>query len=443
MNEKLEISPKPSALLKFALPTIIGQVFSNIYSIIDGLFVTNLIGTDALSAVNIVMPFLMIITALGFMVGTGGSAYISRQIGEGKQREARENFSMLMIFCVGICAVFSVAGIVFRTPVLRLLGADELLYPLCEQYAVPLFAIIPFAAFSILFQMFFVTEGRPSLGMSVSVLGGVTNIFLDYLFLKHFKMGISGAALATGIGYAIPSVIGLWYFVIRRRGSLYFVKPRFRIRVLFQMAGNGASEMVNMISGSISTIVINNIVMGLAGSDGVAAVTIIFYVQALLSSIFTGYSAGVAPLTAYRFGQSDDEKLAQMHRINKRLIILSALTATILCYALAEPLISIFSNNNIEVAGMAVTGMYIFAPGLVFMGINMYASSFFTALSDGKTSAILSFFRTLVFTVVLLLILPPILRLTGMWIALPLAEILSTFMTIYYFKAKKGVYHYG
>lgn len=443
MNEKLEISPKPSALLKFALPTMIGEVFTNIYSIVDGLFVTNLIGTDALSVVNIVMPFLMIITALGFMVGAGGSAYISRQIGEGKQHEARENFSMLMIFCVGICAVFSVLGIAFRKPVLHLLGADDFLYPLCEQYAVPLFSIIPFAAFSILFQMFFVTEGRPALGMSVSVLGGVTNIFLDYLFLKHFEMGISGAALATGIGYAVPSVIGLYYFVIRRRGILCFVKPKFRIKALLKMAGNGSSEMVNMISGSITTIVINNVVMRLAGSDGVAAVTIIFYVQSLLSSMFTGYSAGIAPLTSYRFGQRDDEKLAQMHRINKRTIISAALIATALCYALAKPLISIFSSKNIEVAQMAVSGMYIFAPGLVFMGLNMYASSFFTALNDSKTSAILSFFRTLIFTVALLLILPPILKLTGMWIALPLAEILAAVMSVYYLKSKKGVYHYG
>lgn len=443
MNEKLEIYPKLSALLKFALPTIIGEVFMNIYSIIDGIFVTNLVGTDALSAVNIVMPFLMIITALGFMVGSGGSAFISKQIGEGKQREARENFSMLIIFCVGICAVFSVLGIVFRKPVLRLLGADDFLYPLCEQYAVPLFAIIPFAAFSILFQMFFVTEGRPALGMSVSVMGGVTNIFLDYLFLKQFEMGISGAAIATGIGYAVPSVIGLYYFSIRRRGVLCIVKPKFRIKILLKMAGNGASEMVNMISGSISTIVINNIVMGLAGSDGVAAVTIIFYVQMLFASIFTGYSAGVAPLTAYRFGQRDDEKLAKMHRINKRLIISAALVATVLCYVLARPLISVFSSGNTDVAEMAVTGMYIFAPGLVFMGLNMYASSFFTALNDGKTSAILSFFRTLIFTVALLLILPPIFKLTGMWIALPLAEVFAVMMTAYYFKTKKGDYHYG
>ena len=442
MEDSLNVAPSCVSLIKFALPTIAGSILSNIYSIVDGLFVSNILGTDALSAVNIILPFLTIVVAVSYMVGIGGSALIATQLGEGKKKEARENFSMLTVFCVGNCALFAFLGIIFHRQIIYFLGANDILYPLCEQYAVPLFLAIPFEAFTVIFQTFFVTEGKPFLGMCIAVLGGLSNIALDYLFLNKFALGIAGAALATGIGYAIPSVIGFYYFLFWRHGVLYYVYPVFRFEVLLHMASNGISEMVSMLSGSAVFIAINNLIIRLAGSDGIAAMTIILYMQSLLASLFSGYSMGVGPIISFRYGQQDYKSLKATHLSNIYIISVSAIVAIIVGLFFANPLVSIFVHGDSVVKEKAVNGLHIFTGAFLFLGYNMYASSFFTALNDARTSAILSFFRTLGFSLPLLFILSAFWGLTGIWIAEPLAEFLSFLMSVAYWIRKSNAYHY-
>ena len=442
MEESLDIRPSSISLIKFALPTIAGSILSNLYSVVDGIFVSGILGTDALSAVNLIMPFLTIMIAVSYMVATGGSAFIACQLGEGKVEEARENFSMLTIVCVGMCVLFILLGIFLRRPIIYFLGADAALYSLCEQYALPLFLSIPFQAFAVIFQMFFVTEGKPTLGMYCSFLGGLANIILDYVFLKLLPLGIAGASLASGIGYSIPSVIGFHYFLIQRKGVLRIVLPIFRFRVLLYMAMNGVSEMVGMLSGSAIFIVMNNMVMRLVGSDGEAAITIILYVHSLLTSLFAGYSMGVAPVISFRYGQKDYEKLKHTHIINLYIISATALLSVALGLLLSKPIVGVFAHENQAVKDMAVKGFYICAAAFPLLGYNVYASSFFTALNDAKTSAILSFCRTVVFFLPLLFILTLKFGLTGLWAATPLSEFCSFLISLMYWIRKQKAYQY-
>ena len=443
MQQSISAKITLASLLAFTLPTIIANVFMSIYTTVDGIFVANLVGTQALSAVNIVMPFLMVTIAIGTMLGTGGSALVAKKLGEGKTEAARRNFSLLVIVCFVTSALLSALGLLFKEPVLTLLGADESIYYYCEAYASPLFVIIPFAMLGIVFQMFFIADGKPHYGMAFSIAGGLMNILLDYLLIAKAGMGIRGAAIATGIGYAFPAVIGLFYFTFKRTGNLYFVKPRPDKTVILKAGANGSSEMVTMLSTSIVTIAMNNIMIRLAGADGVSAITILLYAQTLLSSVYMGYATGIAPITSFNFGKGDTDNLKKIHRISLRTIAAASVITFLASFFLAKPIIQVFARAGTSVYNMAMNGFLIFAVGFLFMGFNVYSSSMFTALNNGKVSAILSFFRTLVFLLAALLIFPAVWNVTGVWIAMPAAEALSILMTIYYFRKMGPVYNYA
>lgn len=443
MQQSISAKITLASLLAFTLPTIIANVFMSIYTTVDGIFVANLVGTQALSAVNIVMPFLMVTIAIGTMLGTGGSALVAKKLGEGKTEEARRNFSLLVIVCFVTSALLSALGLLFKEPVLTLLGADESIYYYCEAYASPLFVIIPFAMLGIVFQMFFIADGKPHYGMAFSIAGGLMNILLDYLLIAKAGMGIRGAAIATGIGYAFPAVIGLFYFTFKRTGNLYFVKPRLDKTVILKAGANGSSEMVTMLSTSIVTIAMNNIMIRLAGADGVSAITILLYAQTLLSSVYMGYATGIAPITSFNFGKGDTDNLKKIHRISLRTIAAASVITFLASFFLAKPIIQVFARAGTSVYNMAMNGFLIFAVGFLFMGFNVYSSSMFTALNNGKVSAILSFFRTLVFLLAALLIFPAVWNVTGVWIAMPAAEALSILMTFYYFRKMGPVYNYA
>lgn len=443
MQQSISAKITLASLLAFTLPTIIANVFMSIYTTVDGIFVANLVGTQALSAVNIVMPFLMVTIAIGTMLGTGGSALVAKKLGEGKTEEARRNFSLLVIVCFVTSALLSALGLLFKEPVLTLLGADESIYYYCEAYASPLFVIIPFAMLGIVFQMFFIADGKPHYGMAFSIAGGLMNILLDYLLIAKAGMGIRGAAIATGIGYAFPAIIGLFYFTFKRTGNLYFVKPRLDKAVILKAGANGSSEMVTMLSTSIVTIAMNNIMIRLAGADGVSAITILLYAQTLLSSVYMGYATGIAPITSFNFGKGDTDNLKKIHRISLRTIAAASVITFLASFFLAKPIIQVFARAGTSVYNMAMNGFLIFAVGFLFMGFNVYSSSMFTALNNGKVSAILSFFRTLVFLLAALLIFPAVWNVTGVWIAMPAAEALSILMTIYYFRKMGPVYNYA
>ena len=431
----MNISAK--ALIIYALPTMIANVFMSLYSTVDGVFVSNIVGTDALSAVNIVMPYVMVVLAFGIMTGTGGSALVSAQMGEGKGREARENFSFLCCTCFVFCCVIAVLSFAFRRPLLVLLGANDAVFGYCMRYATPLFFFAPFAFLGMAIQSFFIAAGKPLPGMAFSVAGGAVNIFLDWLLIAKLGMDLQGAALATGIGYSVPGVLGLVYFAVCRKGTLYFVRPRFSISVLLKTAVNGSSEMVAVMASGITTVMMNNIVMKLVGEDGVAAISILVYTMSLLTSVYMGYSMGVAPLTSYNHGAGNTANLKKANKINLIFIAVLGVSMYVLGLLLKNPMISVFAVKGSEVYSMATEGYTVFLLSYLYMGFNMYSSSFFTALGDGKTSAVISFCRGLVFLSLTLYIMSALFGLHGLWAAMPVAELMGLALSIYFMIKRK------
>lgn len=430
-------------LARFSLPTIASMIFMSIYSTVDGLFVSRLIGTDALSAVTLIMPIVMISLAFGSMIGTGGNALIAKKIGEGKEQEARQNFSLLLLVTLVISIFMSIIGLSFLEPILRLLGAEGDLFNLSRQYAIPLLILFPLSMFGMVFQIAFITVGKAHLGFVVSVLGGITNIVLDYLLIAVFDMGVAGAAIATSIGYSIPSLVGLIYFLLNRNGSLFIAKPRFDIWVILKSCSNGASEMVTSLSAGVTSLLFNVILLHMIGSDGVAAMAVIMYAQALLSAAFLGYSFGISPIISYNYGKQDVDRLKKIYNISLKSILSVSIFTFVISLLLANPLVSIFLGEGTPAYYMATKGFRIFSLSYLFMGINIFSSAMFTALNNGKVSAILSFFRTMIFIVISLMTLPFVLGINGIWLALPIAEFMSICMATYYLRKMKPIYQYA
>lgn len=441
-ENSLDIKVSSASLLKYALPTILSNIFMNIYSIVDQLFVSNLLGTDALSAVSIAWPLLTIALAVGVMISTGGCALVSSQMGEGEEEKARENFSFFVVFCIVVSAVFCAAGIVFRRPILYAMGADDALYSMCESYAVPIFLLIPFAMVGMVLQMFFVAAGKPGLGFGLSIAGGITNIVLDYVLIAVVPLGIAGAAYATAAGYLLQAVIGAVFFLVNRKGALWFVRPRFDGSALLKACSNGMSEMVGMLAVTVTMVAMNVILMRIVGADGVAAAAIILSAQTVLSAAYAGYIQGIAPVISYHSGAGHSEELGKLYRAALKTIAVMSVITFAVSFPLARPIARLFANGSDAVMTMAVRGIFIFAAAFLLMGFNIFASGFFTALNDGRTSAILSLFRTLVFLIIPLLILPWILGTDGVWLSMPAAEVMSIALSVYYFKSKKRIYHY-
>lgn len=425
-------------LLRFAFPTIIATVFMNIYSVVDGIFVARLVSTDALSAVNIVSPLISIVSGIGMMFGSGGNALIARKIGEGKEKEAREDFSMLLLTAFVFSVSLAIIGFLFLSPICRVLGSDEALLGYCSEYMFPVLIAIPFTVFGSVFHMSFITVGKAGFGLMLSVLGGVLNIVLDWLFIAVFGMGLSGAAIATSIGYVASSLIGLVWFAIKRDQVLHLVRPKWRTSTLWKSCMNGSSEMVSVLAFSVVSILFNNILMRLAGSDGVAALTIILYTQGLFSALFRGYSMGISPVVSYNLGKQDKDRLSGLFSISMKTIGATTLVVVAASYLLGGSVVSIFSGNSPTVYDMSLHGFRIVAASYLMLGTNIFSSAWFTALNDGKTSAILSFCRTIVFLVLPVLILPRFFKLDGVWLSMAAGETMSLVMTVYYFLKHKN-----
>lgn len=443
MENKLNLKITAGSLLKYALPTIIGMIFMSVYSMTDGIFVARLINTSALSAVNIVLPLIMVSVALGTMIATGGSAIIARKMGEGKEQEARENFSLLTVAVIVIGVILSALGLLFIDPIIRFLGANDAVYQYCYDYAFTSLLLFPFGMFAMLFQVFFITAGKAMLGMAVTMIGGVVTVSLDYICIAVLNMGIAGAAVSTGVGYAVPGLIGFFYFLLNRKGTLYLVKPKMDKTVLIKTCTNGSSEMVTNLSQSVITILFNNILIQMAGQDGVASITIILYAQGLLNSAFLGYSTGIAPIISYNFGRQDSGQLKKTYTISKLVIGIASFGVFALALVFASPLVAVFSPVGTAVYALAVRGFRLFSLSFLFMGFSIFGSAMFTALSNGRVSAIISFMRALVFVVISVLLLPMVLELDGVWLAIPLAELLGLAVTLYYTRKLRGTYRYA
>lgn len=430
------------SLLKFAFPTIVMMVFVSLYTIIDGIFVSRLLGSNALSAVNIVYPVISLVIAFGIMIASGGSAIVAKQFGEKREREACINFSFLTVVGIVFGGLILLFGIIFLEPICRVLGATDLLLEYCEEYLKTLLYFAPISILQMIFQTFFVTAGKPGLGLILTSVGGITNMVLDYVLIKPMQMGIVGAALATGLGQTVVVLGGIVYFLFFRKG-LKFVLPKFHGRVLLQSCSNGASEMVSNLSTAVVTFLFNLIMLKLAGEDGVAAITIVLYGQFLFTSMYLGFSMGVAPVFSYHYGDQNEDQLKRLFRICTRFIVISSVVITVAALCFASAIVGIFVLKGSHTYELALRGFLLFSINYIFAGVNIFASSMFTAFSNGKISAVISFFRTFILIVISVLLLPMILGVDGVWLSIPIAELLTIVISIWYFYTQKDRYHYG
>lgn len=429
-------------LLQFAFPTIIMMMISSLYTIVDSIFVSRVVGSDALSAINIVFPVISIMIGLAVMLGSGGSAIIARKLGRKQPYEANSNFTFIVIVGVICGGVATVAGILFIKPIIYGLGSSEILYTYCYEYLrIILFFAIPYIL-QLLFQAFFVTAGKPGLGLTLTITAGIVNVILDYVFMVVFNLGIKGAAIATGIGMLIPSIVGTIYF-IRNIASLHFVKPSWDLKVLKESCLNGSSEMVSNLSVAVTTFLFNIILMKYLGEDGVAAVTIMFYIQFLLTAIFMGFSLGVAPVISYNYGAKNKKQLSRIYNICKKFILVFSVLIYLISTIFASQLVTIFTSKGTTVHAIAQHGFKLFSISFLFAGINIFSSAFFTALSNGRVSAIISFMRTFVFIVLSLLVFPNWFSVDGIWIAIPFAEIMTMILSIVFLTREKEYYGFS
>jgi len=441
MQNELSRDFNLSSLLKFAFPTMSMLVFVSTYTIIDGIFVSRFVGTTALSAMNIVFPLISVIMGIGLMLGTGGSAIIGRRMGEGKDEEARNYFSLITLFTLALGIVLSVSCFVLIEPLSRFLGADDTLLPYCIDYGRILMAFYPISVLQVLFQTFFVTAGKPKLGLILNMISGIANIVFDYLFIITFDMGIAGAAWGTALSFVIGGIPPLIYFM-KPQGTLYFVKPKWNGRVIRHTLFNGSSEMVTSSAMAVTTFLFNISMMRLLGEDGVAAITISLYAQFLFSSAYMGFAGGVAPIFSYVFGNRNQKRLKKLFLMCTKTIVLSSIFIAVFSFAIAVPTVSIFTDRTTATYALTLDGYRIFAWNFLFAGINIFASSFFTALSNGKISAFISFARTFVFVTASILILPNFLGITGIWLAIPVAEAVTAVLSIGLLLLFRKEYHY-
>lgn len=433
MENKLAGKYNFISLFKFSFPTIVMMVFMSLYTMVDGIFVSRLVGTDALAAVNIVYPIVSIVIAVGVMLGTGGSAIVALKMGEGKTEQAKQDFTMITLAGVGAGLVIMVIGLIFLEPILHFLGASEAMFELCRQYGFLLLIFTIPAILQMLFQLFFVTAGKPIIGLTVTILGGIANIVLDYFFIAVLEWGIGGAAVATGIGYMIPGLFGLFWFLFNKKGTLFFVRPVRNKGVLLKTLTNGSSEMVTNLSTAIITYLFNVMMMKYLGEDGVAAISIVLYAEYLLVAIYLGYSSGIAPILSYNYGEQNIGQLRRLFWVSIRFLVISSAVIFGGAILLTDVLVGIFAQPGTEVFELAVHGYHLYVFCYMFKGVNIFASSLFTALSDGMTSALLSFMRTLVFILIGMLVLPLFFEVNGIWLAVPFAEGLSILLALFCF----------
>lgn len=418
-------------LFKAVLPSIFMMVFTSIYSIVDGLFVSNYVGTSAFAAINLVMPVLMILGTIGFMMGAGGSALVSKTLGEGDREKANKIFSMIIYFTIIIGILVSIVGFIFIEPISVLLGATTEMLPYCVLYGRILISANFIFMLQNAFQSLFITAEKPMLGFIFTVLAGVTNIVLDTLFIAVFKWGLVGAAVATSISYLVGGLIPIFYFLSKKNKSLLrLTKTKIDFKIIGFACANGSSELVTNISSSVISILFNMQLLKLAGENGVAAYGVIMYAGFIFAAIYIGYSIGIAPIIGYHYGAEHKDELKNL--LKKSLIIMSVVGVilTLFTELLARPLSSIFVGYDPELLELTTNGMRLYGFSFLVSGLNVFASSFFTSLNNGLISALISFVRTLLLQIVTILVLPMILGINGVWLSVAIAEALALIVSI-------------
>ena len=431
-------------IFRFALPSIVMMVFTSIYGVVDGTFVSNFVGKTPFAAVNLVWPFLMILGAFGFMIGTGGSALVAKTLGENKKEDANRYFTMLITLVVILGVLLTIIGLIVLRPLSSALGASGQMLEDCVTYGRTLMIFNTAFMLQSVFQSLFITAEKPRLGLIMTVAAGLTNMVLDALFIAVFKWGLVGAALASGLSQCIGGILPLIYFLSPKNDTtLKFVKTKLEGRVLLKACANGASELMTTVSSSLVSMLYNFQLMRLAGQNGIAAYGAVMYVEFAFVAVFIGYSIGTAPIVSYHYGSGNNDEVKNMLQKSFKIMSILGITMMVLAQILASPLAKVFVGYDEQLFDMTVHGFRLFSFYFILAGINIYASSFFTALNNGMISAIISFSRTLGFETLAVIILPIFLQLDGVWLAITVAEICAFVISISFLIAKKEKYHYA
>lgn len=429
-------------LLRFTLPSIVMMIFSSIYGVVDGIFVSNYAGKIPFTAINLIMPYLMIFGTLGFMVGTGGTALISAKLGMGKKEEANDIFSMLTVVCILGGVILTVLSLVFLRPAAVLLGAEGEVLENCVTYGIYVLPALTAYILQYAFQSFCVTAEKPNLSLAMMVIAGVCNIVLDALFVAVFHWGLIGAAVATAIAQVIGAIIPLVYFARPNSSLLQLGKFHWDGNALLRTCTNGSSELMSNLSMSLVGMLYNVQLLKYAGEDGVAAYGVIMYVNMIFLAVFIGFSIGSAPLFGFNHGADNRTELKNLLRKSLVILSVSAIAMTAAAFLMARPLSGIFVSYDEVLMDMTVHGFNIYALSFLLCGFNIFGSSLFTALSNGLISAVISFLRTLLFQVVALLVLPALFQLDGIWASIVLAELFALALTTFFVLKYRKRYHY-
>lgn len=428
---------------KFVLPSVIMMVCTSIYSVVDGLFVSNFVGKTSFAAINLVMPLLMGMGTIGFMIGTGGSALVAKTLGEGKSEQANKYFSMLVYAAAMLGLLLTVIGFVFARPICIALGAEgELIYP-CVIYGRILMISLTAFILQNVFQSFFIVAEKPGLSLKIAIAAGITNVVLDFIFIVILKWGLAGAAFATAMSQVVGGVLPFFYFTRKNSSLLCLRKARIEGKVLWKACTNGSSEMMTNLSMSIVNILYNYQLINIAGENGIAAYGVIMYVNFVFTAIYIGYSIGSAPIIGYHYGAANHFELQNLFKKSLIMIGISGVVLTALAEIFALPLTRIFVGYDKELLDLTCQGFQLYSISFLVSGFNIFSSGFFTALNNGFVSAAISFLRTLVFQIAAVYLLPYFIGLNGIWLAIVIAELLALVVTLYFFAIKKEEYQYA
>lgn len=429
-------------LFRFVLPSIVMMVFTSIYGVVDGLFVSNFAGKTAFASINLIMPFLIILGAMGFMLGTGGTALVSRVLGEGDKERANKYFSMITLFGILLGVILTVVGVLAMRPMAILLGATEAMVDDCVLYGRIVVCFLTSFMLQNMFQSFLIAAERPKFGLLITLAAGVTNMVLDALFVGVFRWGIAGAAIATGISQTVGGVVPLMYFLFSKSSPLRLRWTKFEAQPLLRSCANGSSELMSNISGSLIGMLYNAQLMRFLGEDGVATYGVLMYVQFIFVAIDIGYSIGCAPIISYHYGAQNHPELRNLLMKGLKVMGILGIVMTIAAISLSGTLANIFVGYDATLCELTRHAFHLFSFAFLLAGFNIFLSSFFTALNNGGVSAAISFLRTLVFQAASVILLPMALDVDGLWWAASAAEALAFVVSIGFLLALKGKYHY-
>ena len=445
MKQKIQLSDHFTygKLFRFTLPSIAMMIFTSIYSVVDGFFISNFAGKTAFAALNLIWPFLMILGGMGFMIGTGGTALVSRHLGAGDREKANRYFSMMIELTVLLGAALTAIGLIFMEPISRLLGATEEMVPDCVLYGRIVIAFNIAFMLQNVFQSFLIAAEKPRLGLIATVSAGVTNMVLDALLVGVLRWSLAGAALATGLSQTIGALIPLIFFLKKGNGSALGLRPvRMEARPLLQACGNGSSELMSNISGSVVAMVYNFQLLKFLGEDGVSAYGVMMYVSFIFVAIFVGYSIGSAPIISFHFGAENKPELQNMFRKSVILMATLGVLMTLSAILMAKPLAKLFVGYDAELYELTYGAFRLYSLAFLFTGLNIFASSLFTALNNGVVSAAISFLRTLLFQIGAVLVLPGLVGVDGLWLATFAAEGCSLLVSALFMLGNRKKYGY-